>query len=161
MQEELNLSLQFFSNNAIDVLTEVAQAINLQQPVFTKVVFSFEHSGIEDGILEDMMESILIVYYVHSYMRKQVIPEITLEDVMGNLGGYAKSLQKFRESGRDTQDDFTAHAYLEDRVVLNYASRLLAKSFQDVRDIPKAVTYGYFALLKSIELAVSKVNSAG
>jgi hypothetical protein len=160
-KDELDRSLQFFRENSIEVLTDVAHTINIQQPVFTRLILSFEHGGLDVDIMEDLMESILTVYYVHSHLRKQVIPEITLEEVMGNLGGYAKSLQKFRESGRDTQDDLTAHAYLEDRVVLNYACQLLVKSFPDVRDIPKEVTYGYFALLKSIELAVAKVYSVG
>lgn len=157
-QQELDKSLQFFRDSTLEVLAEVAYVINIQQPVFTQVIFSFEHAGLDVGIMEDLMESILVVYYVHSHIRKRVIPELTLEDIMGNLGGYAKSLQQFKESGHGAQDDVTGHAYLEDVVVLNYARRLLVQSFPNLCDIPKEVSYGYFALLKSIELAAAKVK---
>ena len=96
--DELERSLQFFRENSIEDVTEVAHAIDHQQPVFTRLILSFEHGGLDVEIMEDLMESILTVYYVHSHIRKQVIPEITLEQVMGNLTKYAQVLQLFMES---------------------------------------------------------------
>jgi hypothetical protein len=157
-KEELDRSLQFFRENSIEVLTEVAHTINIQQPIFTKVVLSLEHGGLDVGIMEDLMESILTVYYVHSHIRKQVIPEITLEDVMSNLTGYGIFIQQFKESYKNGKK---VNSYLADTVVLEFASRLLVNSFSDVRNIPKEVSYGYYALLKSIELAAAKVYSVG
>jgi len=155
--DELERSQQFFRENSIEDVTEVAHAIDHQQPVFTRLILSFEHGGLDVDIMEDLMESILTVYYVHSHIRKQVIPEITLEQVMGNLTKYAQVLQLFMESKAHDSSDLSAFAFLDDKIVLQYATTILVNSFSDVRDIPKEVTYGYYGLLKSIELAAAKV----
>ena len=156
-KDELDRSLQFFREKSIEEVTEVAHAIDLQQPVFTRLILSFEHGGLDVHIMEDLMESILTVYYVHSHIRKQVIPEITLEQVMGNLTKYAQALQQFMEAKGHGSNDLSPYAFLDDKVVLQYATTLLVNSFSDVRDIPKEVSYGYYGLLKSIELAAAKV----
>ena len=156
--EELSLSQQFFRENSIEKLTEVAYAINTEQPVFTRVIFSFEHAGIDVALMEDLMESILIVYYVHTHIRKKRIPEITLEDVMKNMSGYAQFLKHFSASGQQAPENLSEHKFLEDEFVLAYATQLLKGSNAHVQDIPKEVAFGYFALLKSIELAAAQVK---
>ncbi len=60
--DELKSSRDFFSGNDIDVLTAQSFKINKRQPNFTAVVLALELYGLDRIKVEDLLESIFVIY---------------------------------------------------------------------------------------------------
>ena len=155
-EEELLTAKDFFTNNNIEVLTAQAIKINKSQPNFTVVVLALEMHGLDRIKVEDLLESIFIVYYVQTELRKKTINQISAGQIKKNVKWFEEFIKYYNEEKEFGTDNLSEVKFLRDNTVLNFAINTLRDLFDDLNKIPKEVIFGYFALLKAIEIGAEK-----
>lgn len=154
--EQLEHAKQFFQDSSVDVLTNVAIKINTEQPEFTGVILALEMHGLDRTIIEDLLESIFVVYYIHTKFNKKIIPLISPEQVINNINQFGQFINYYNQEKRDSPVDLSKIQFLRDEVVLNFAVVTLHHLFGGIKNIPREVMFGYFGLLKGIELGAER-----
>jgi hypothetical protein len=155
-KDKLEESKQFFLNNTIDVLTNISIEINTEQPNFTGVLLALEMHGLDIIEVEDLLETIFVIYYAQTRLHKRSIPEITIEEVFKNVSWFEQFIGYYNDEKNDKSSDLSEIRFLRDDIVLDYAFETLESLFGEAQNIPKEVVYGYFALLKGIEMGAEK-----
>ncbi len=155
-KEKLEESKQFFLNNTIDVLTNISIEINTEQPNFTGVLLALEMHGLDIIEVEELLETIFVIYYAQTRLHKRSIAEITIEEVFKNVSWFEQFIGYYNDEKNDKSSDLSEIKFLRDDIVLDYAFETLETLFGEAQNIPKEVVYGYFALLKGIEMGAEK-----
>ena len=62
-QGELDDARSFFSDSSIELLTSHSIKINTSQPNFSTVVLALERDGLDRPTVEDLLESIFVIYF--------------------------------------------------------------------------------------------------
>jgi hypothetical protein len=150
-QAELEKARAFFSGDDIAVLRDQSIEINTSQPNFTATVLALEMYGVDRPIVEDLLESIFIVYYAQTELRQRTIKEITVEQIKENIEWFDDFIVYFEGEQKAGIEDLSQIEFIRDRVVLEFALKTLTSLFGNVASIPREVMYYYFALLKGIE----------
>lgn len=154
--EQLETAKQFFRKGSIDALTTVSRKINKEQPNFTAVVLALEQHGLIRIIVKDLLESIFTIYYIQTELNKKSISTISSEQVIQNVTWFNQFIGYYNQEIENASTDLTQIQFLRDEVVLKYSAETLLHLFGDPRDIPKEVVFGYYALLKGIEIGAEK-----
>lgn len=155
-QNELNKAKSFFLNGNIKTLTAQSKKINKSQPNFTGVVLALEKHGLDIIKVEDLLESIFIVYYAQTEVRKKSIKQISIGQIMKNIKWFEEFVQYYNKEKNYGTADLSAIKFLRDDIVLNFALETLRNMFGSPGKIPKEVLFSYFALLKEIEMEAEK-----
>ena len=155
-EKELQLAILFFSSNDIEALTAQAIKINQSQPNFSAVVLALERHGLDRIKVEDLLESIFVVYYAQTELRQRKMNRITFKQIKENVKWFGEFISYFNEEKKTGNDDLLSLKFLRDDVVLDYAFNTLGNLFGDPTKIPQEVVFGYFSLLKAIEMGTEK-----
>ena len=155
-KDQLETAQQFFRESSINVLTTVSTRINKEQPNFTAVLLALEMHGLDRNSVENLLESIFIIYYIQTDLNKKSIPTISTGQVVKNINGFGQFIEYYNQEKSDDSSDLSQIKFLRDQIVLNFAVETLHKLFGDVKNIPKEVTFGYLGLLKGIEMGADK-----
>lgn len=155
-EAELSTAKDFFSRNEVGVLTAQAIKINKSQPNFTAVVLALEMHGLDRIRVEDLLESIFIVYYAQTELRKKTIRQISVGQIKNNIKWFEEFIKYYNEEKEFGTGDLSEIKFLRDNIVLDFALKTLRDLFDDSKKIPKEVIFGYFALLKAIEMGAEK-----
>lgn len=155
-KDQLETAKQFFRDSSIDVLTDISIKINKDQPKFTAVLLALEMHGLDRNAVEDLLESIFIVYYIQTHLNKKSIPTISSGQVVKNVNWFGQFINYYNQEKSDLSADLSQIKFLRDEIVLTFAVDTLHNLFGDIRNIPKEVVFGYFGLLKGIEMAAEK-----
>lgn len=154
--EELKSAIDFFSDNEIDVLTNQSYKINKEQPNFTSIVLGLEMCGLDPLKVEDLLESIFVIYFAQTELRDKTIATISIEQFRKNIEWFGQFNSYFNDEKQDGKQDLSEIKYLRDDVVLEYAVKTLQRLFSDISKVPKEVIFSYFAVLKAIEMGAEK-----
>jgi len=155
-QEELDVAFDFFSQSSIPVLTEVCTSSNIQQPLFSAIIFAWGKFGVPMDRMEELLESIFVIYYAHTEIRKQKLPQISVEVVSKNLLEFQSFIRYYNKETTLGQEAI-AMTFLEDKIALRHAIESLGDAFDGIEHVPSEVICGYVALLKSVEQTVATV----
>lgn len=155
-KDQLETAKQFFRDSSIDVLTDISIKINKEQPNFTAVLLALEMHGLDRNAVEDLLESIFIVYYIQTHLNKKSILTISSGQVVKNINWFGQFIDYYNQEKSDLSADLSQIKFLRDEIVLTFAVDTLHNLFGDIRNIPKEVVFGYFGLLKGIEMAAEK-----
>lgn len=154
--DELKLAQDFFSRNDIDVLTAQSFKINKGQPNFTSIVLALELYGLDRIKVEDLLESIFVVYFAQTELRKKSIATISVGQIKKNIEWFGDFINYYNSETKDGNQDLSEIKFLRDNIILEYAFNTLKTIFADIADIPKEVIFSYFAVLKAIETGAEK-----
>lgn len=154
--DQIDRAKRFFRDSSIDVLTEVSAKINKDQPNFTAVLLALEMHGLDRNIVEDLLESVFIIYHIQTFLNRQSIPTISSGQVVKNVNWFGQFINYYNQEKSDFSADLSQIKFLRDEIVLNFAVETLHKLFGDIREIPKEVIFAYFGLLKGIEMGAEK-----
>ena len=156
-KDQLETAQQFFRESSINILTTVSTRINKEQPNFTAVLLALEMHGLDKNSVENLLESIFIIYYIQTDLNKKSIPIISTGQVVKNINGFGQFIEYYNQEKSDGSSDLSQIKFLRDQIVLNFAVETLHKLFGGVKNIPKEVTFGYLGLLKGIEIGADKL----
>lgn len=149
---QLETTKRFFRDSSIETLTTVSRKINREQPNFTAVVLALEKHGLNRIVVEDLLETIFIIYYIQTDLNKKSIPTISSGQVTKNVTWFGQFIEYYNQEKNDIAPDLSQINFLRDEIVLNFAAETLRNLFGDIIKIPKEVIFAYFALLKGIEI---------
>ena len=152
---ELRSAQDFFKNNDINVLTAQSFKINRKQPNFTGIVLALELFGLDRPTVEDLLESIFVVYFAQTELKKKSIATITIGQIKKNIEWFGQFISYYNGEKNDGQDLLELN-FLRDVIVLEYALETLQMLFGDFSKVPKEVVFSYFAVLKAIEMGAEK-----
>ena len=155
-EEELRTAKDFFSHNEIEVLKAQARKINKSQPNFSAVVLGLEMHGLDRMKVEDLLESIFVVYYAQTELRKKTINQISAGQIKKNVKWFEEFIKYYNKEKEVRTGDLSEIKFLRDNIVLDFAVNTLHDLFDDLTQIPKELIFGYFALLKAIEIGAEK-----
>ena len=154
--DELNTAQEFFASNNIATLTAQSIKINKSQPNFTAVVLALEMHGLDRIKVEDLLESIFVVYYAQTELRKKSIRQISVGQIKKNIQWFEEFISYYNEEDSAGSSDLSQIKFIRDEVVLNYAAKTLRDLFSEASMIPREVVFSYFSLLKAIEIGAEK-----
>jgi len=154
--DQIETSKRFFRDSDIATLTAVSRKFNKEQPNFTAVVLALEKHGINRIIVEDLLESIFIIYYVQTYLNKKSIPTISSGQLAKNVTWFGQFIEYYNQEKIDIAPHLSQLNFLRDEIVLNFAVETLHNLFGEIIKIPREVIFAYFALLKAIEIGAEK-----
>lgn len=154
--DELKTAKDFFSNNDIGVLTSQCIKTNKSQPIFSAAVLALEMHGLDRIKVEDLLESIFIVYYAQTELRKKKLNQISAGQIKKNIQWFEEFIKYYNSEKEIGTDDLSQIKFIRDSIVLNFALNTLHDLFGDSTRIPKEVIFVYFALLKAIEIGAEK-----
>jgi len=154
--DQIETAKLFFRDSSIDTLTAVSRKINKEQPNFTAVVLALEKHGLNRIIVEDLLETFFIIYYIQTEFNKKSIPTISSGQLIKNVKWFGQFIEYFNQEKRDIAVDLSQINFLRDEIVLNFAAETLRNLFGDTLKIPKEVIFAYFAVLKGIEIGAEK-----
>lgn len=155
-EHDLKTSIDFFSNSDIEVLTAQAIKINQSQPNFSAVVLALEMHGLDRIKVEDILESIFVIYYAQTDLRKRMINQITFLQIKENIKWFEEFIRYYNEEKKTGSNDLLSIEFIRDKVVLNFALNTLRNLFINSIEIPREVVFSYFSLLKAIEIGAEK-----
>jgi len=153
---ELETAIDFFSNNDIEVLTAQSININQSQPNFSAVVLAFEMNGLQRSKVEEILESIFVVYYAQTEIKQRIINQITFGQIKENIRWFEEFIRYYIEEKQIGSDDLLSIKFIRDNVVLDFALNTLRNLFINSTNIPREVVFGYFSILKAIEIGAEK-----
>lgn len=159
-EDEIKIAANFFKQTDISVLEKQAGKINTEQPFFTATILAMEMHGLERIMTEDLLESIFVVYFVYTELRKIKLNTISIGQIAKNIKWFESFIQ-FYNKEKECGDcaDLRNAKFLKDDTVLTYAAETLRDLFETAENIPPEVVYPYFALLKGIETEAEKIQS--
>ena len=156
-EEELDKSINFFKQNNISILENQARKINKKQPNFTAMIYAMEMHGFSRVIVEDILETIFVVYYIQTELRNIEINTISIGQIAKNQQSFSEFISYFNtEKKYGEKIDLSKVTFLKDQIVLNYAVKTLQRLFKKVEKFPNEIVIPYFAILKAIELGAEK-----
>lgn len=155
-RDQLDAVKRLFQDSSIDKLTAIATTINKQQPNFTRVILALEMFGLDRIVVEDLLESVFIVYYAQTHLNKRTIPTISYGQVVKNVNWFGQFIDYYNQEISDHSSEVSQIKFLRDEIVLNFAVETLHNLFGDIKNTPKEVVFGYFGLLKGIEIGAEK-----
>lgn len=151
-RDQLEKAKLFFRESSIDKLTAISIKINTEQPNFTGVLLALQMHGLDRIKVEDLLESVFIVYYAQTFLNKKSIRTISSGQVAENVKLFGQFIDYFNRE----KSDSAQIKFLRDEIVLHFAVETLHNLFGDIKDVPIEVVFGYFALLKGIEIGAEK-----
>jgi len=154
--KELKTAIDFFSKNDIEVLTAQSIKINKSQPGFSAVVLALERHGLQRSAVEEILESIFVVYYAQTVLKQRIINQITFRQIKENVKWFEEFIKYYNEEKQIGSDDLLSIKFIRDNVVLDFALNTLSNLFINPTNMPKEVVFGYFSILKAIEMGVEK-----
>lgn len=154
--EELKSAQDFFCSNDIDMLTAQSFKINKAQPNFTAVVLALEVHGLDRLKVEDILESIFVVYFAQTELRKKLIATISHGQIRKNIERFGQFINYYNNEKENGGQDLSEIKFLRDNIVLEFAINTLQRLFGDLSKIPVEVIFSYFAVLKAIEIGAEK-----
>ena len=154
--DQLKAARDFFSGNDIEVLTAQSIKINRGQPNFTATVLALEMHGLDRIKVEDLLESIFVVYYAQTELRKKTIYPISFGQIKKNIKWFEEFISYYNGENKIGNQDLTQIKFIRDDIVLDFALNTLRNLFGDPAKIPVEVVFSYFALLKAIEIGTEK-----
>jgi len=155
-ENDLKIAKDFFYYNDIEVLTAHCRKVNQRQPTFTAVLLALEMHGLDQSKVEDILESIFIVYYAQTEVKKRKISPISPGQIKKNIEWFEEFISYYNEEKQVGSEDLSSIKFLRDDVVLDYALSTLQNMFITSTEIPREVTFSYFSLLKAIEIEAEK-----
>jgi len=155
-ENELKIAKDFFSCNDIELLTAQAIKINQSQPNFSAVVLALEMHGLQRSKVEEILESIFVVYYAQTVLKQRIINQITFQQIKENVRWFEEFIRYYNEEKQIGSDDLLLIKFIRDNVVLDFALNTLRNLFINSTNIPREVVFGYFSILKSIEMGAEK-----
>lgn len=155
-KEQLETAKQIFRDSSIEKLTSISTTINKEQPNFTGVLLALEMHGLDRIMVEDLLESIFIIYYAQTQLNQKSIPTISSGQVVKNVNWFGQFIDYYNNEKSDRSSDLSQIKFLRDEIVLNFAVDTLKTLFGDIKNIPKEVVFGYFGLLKGSEMGAEK-----
>jgi len=156
--EQLEFAKRFFRDSHIDTLTATSSKINREQPNFTAVALAWQKHGLNIISVEDLLETIFIVYYIQTTLNKKSIPTITFGQIVKNVNEFIQFNEYYNLERDNVAMDLSQIKFIRDELVLTFAAETLSSSFGTVGNIPREVFLGYFALLKAIERGAEKIK---
>jgi len=91
-ENELKIAKDFFSNNDIEVLTAQSIKINQSQPNFSAVVLALEMNGLGRSKVEDILESLFVIYYAQTELKKR---KTQIQISYAQIKKYIQSFEQF------------------------------------------------------------------
>lgn len=155
-EKELKTARDFFSGKDIKVLTAQCVKINQSQPNFSAVVLALEIHGLDQSAVEDILESIFVIYYAQTELRQKTIKQISFGQIRENIKLFEEFLKYYNDEKQIGSDDLLSIKFIRDNVVLEFALNTLRHLFINSTEIPKEVLFSYFSLLKAIEIGALK-----
>jgi len=155
-KEQLETAKRFFRDSDVDTLTTVSKKINKEQPNFTAVLLALEKHGLNRIIVEDLLESIFIIYYIQTVLNNKSMPTISTGQIAKNVAWFSQFINYYNQENDNASTDLAQLQFLRDDLVLHFAAETLRNSFADISNISKEVIFAYFALLKGIEIGAEK-----
>jgi hypothetical protein len=157
-KSQLEAARAVFRDGSTEELTRIAIAINTEQPNFTAVMLALELCGLDRTQVEDMLESIFVVYYAQTRLNKRRLRAVSEAHVFKNSRKFAAFIADYeKKKAQFPIEDFDIK-YLRDETVILFAMEILQRVFPDGVIMPKEVVIGYVALLKGIEEAAEESN---
>lgn len=155
-KEQLETAKRIFRDSSIEKLTSISTTINKEQPNFTGILLALQIHGLDRIIVEDLLESIFIIYYAQTRLNQNSIPTISSGQVVKNVNWFGQFIEYYNHEKLDRSSDLSQIKFLRDEIVLKFAVATLETLFGDITNIPKEVVFGYFGLLKGIEMGAEK-----
>ena len=155
-ENELKTAIDFFSGNDIEALTTQSIKINQSQPNFSAAVLALEMHGLDRPRVEDILESIFVVYYAQTELKHRVIKQISFRKIKENIKWFGEFIRYYNDEKQIESDDLLAIEFLRDNVVMDFAINTLRNLFISASKIPREVVFAYFSLLKAIEIGAEK-----
>lgn len=156
-KDQLQISKQIFREGSIDELTRISRRINIEQPNFTRVLLTLETFGLDRIKVEDLLESIFVVYYIQTFLNDKRIHTISSGQIKKCFDSFGQFIKYFNQEKEDGSTELEQIKFLRDDLVLNFAIETLQTTFGDIKNIPTEVLFSYFSLLKAIELGAEKL----
>jgi len=155
-QDDLHKARAFFDYSSIELLTSQSIKINKSQPNFAAVVLALERVGLDRPTIEDLLESIFVIYFAQTSIRGRRIKQISSAEIFKNIKWFESFLEYYNKEKDLGAENLAEIKFVRDEVVLEYAVNTLKNLFGALSSIPKMVVFAYFAVLKAIEIGAEK-----
>jgi hypothetical protein len=128
--DEIRTAEQFFRRSDVAVLENQSRQINTAQPNFAATVLAMEMHGLTRDKEEDILESIFVIYYVHTVLRKKKLNSIGIGQIAKNIKWFESFLNFYnREKSSGEEIDLAKIKFLKDDTILRYAAGTLLRMF--------------------------------
>jgi hypothetical protein len=114
--------------------------------------------GLHIDKVEDLLESIFVIYYVQTKIRKTKIKPISIDQINKNMKWFEDCLKYYYKEIEYGNADIEKMLFLKDRTLMLYAVDKLQNIFGNIKNIPKEVVYAYLSLLKGIEIVAENAK---
>lgn len=112
--------------------------------------------GLDRSKVEDILESIFVVYYAQTELRQRKIHQISFRQIKENIEWFGEFIRYYNDEKQIRSDDLLSIKFIRDNVVLDFAINTLRNLFIHSTKIPIEVVFSYFSLLKAIEIESEK-----
>jgi hypothetical protein len=129
-EEELDKAINFFKQKDIPILENQARKINKKQPNFTAMIYAMEMHGFTREVVEDILETIFVVYYIQTELRKIDTTTISIGQIVKNQQSFAEFITYYNTENKfDDKMDLSKVNFIKDQIILNYAASTLQNLF--------------------------------
>ncbi len=119
-------------------------------------MLALERDGLDRPTVEDLLDSIFVIYFVQTTLRGQKINQISSGQILKNVKLFESFIKYYNKEKEFGSDNLSEIKFVRAEVVLKFALNTLKNLFGDISSIPKMVIFSYFAVLKAIEIGVEK-----
>jgi hypothetical protein len=149
LEADIKKASQFFNSSDERLLIPYATEMNRTNPTISLLIKELERSGISGIIIDELMLSIIIVWYVVVKLKHKRIEPISENDIKRNVELFQSFIKYFNES--DSEEISYLNFIKHEEYLLIYSTEVLQKVYNDPMLIPKEVVTIYFAIMKCFE----------
>jgi hypothetical protein len=139
----------YFNTEDESKLEPFAIQMNRKHKVIPIVIKELERKGLSGDIVDELMLSILVIWYTIEITNHKRIEIITENDVQNNVYLFKSMIHYFNGADEDEKEYIQFVQYEKD--ILTYAVKTLYKININHKDIPKEVITIYMSIVKSFE----------
>jgi hypothetical protein len=139
----------FFNTEDESKLEPFAIQMNRKHKVIPIVIKELERRGLSGEIVDELMLSIIVIWYTIEITNHKRIEIISENDVQNNVNLFKSMIHYFNEADQDEKEYIQFIQYEKD--VLTYAIKTLYKINVKHKDIPKEVITIYMSIIKCFD----------
>ena len=138
-----------FKSSKAKLIGQYAPDMNKKHKDISIYFLGLEKKGIPGNIIDELMLSVLIIWYVVENCYYKKIEVITESDITSNVGVFYSLLEHFCNINVGTKELSIFLKYEKD--LLEYAIYILKYIYKDIMLIPKEVIAQYLSIVKCFE----------
>ncbi|MCP5503403.1 MAG: hypothetical protein H7A25_26120 [Leptospiraceae bacterium] len=148
-EKDLKIASDFFNNNPEYLLEPLASEMNTTHKNIPAIMIALEESGIDGYDIDELMLSIITIWYAIVKVKKIRIKRITKSNIIKNIEKWNEFLNYFNKSDDSERRELQ---FINREKELNiFATTVLKNIYMSPSMIPEEVATVYYGIVKSFE----------